>query len=62
MGPAEAFKMAREAQNFVYFACFFHEDVLYMCKKLISFWLLKIQKKIVWPVMLFELFTPDGRQ
>ncbi len=32
MWPAEAFNLAREAQNFVYLACFFHEKILYMYK------------------------------
>ncbi len=29
---ADAFNLAREAETFVYLTCFFHENILYMCK------------------------------
>jgi len=31
MWPSEAFNMARETPNFVYFACFFDKSTLWMC-------------------------------
>jgi hypothetical protein len=39
MWPAEAFNLAREAPNFVYFACFFDKNTLWMCYNL---WILAL--------------------
>jgi hypothetical protein len=49
MWPAEALNLAREAPNFVYFACFF-DKTPFECVKNYQFWPLDMPKKF-WPAM-----------
>ncbi len=49
MWPAEAFNLARNITDFVYLACFFDKNTL---------WLLDMSKKKFWPTVRFKLCTP----
>ncbi len=61
MWPVQAFNRARKTPNFVYLACFFDKNTLWMCYNQLTL-ALGYVKKNLWPAMRFELCTHALRQ
>jgi len=61
MWPAEAFNLARETPNFVYFVSLIKTPI--ECVKTYQLWPFDMEKKtLFWPAMRFELCTPEVEQ